>query len=441
MFDYRFFNLLGSNILFAAVSFVLLFYPDFSLYAYPAYALIFLWSDFRKEMEIHVIFLFLVGLVGLYLVGRQTSFAAQLTAGMQIGSVWALSFALGLHRSRLVRDESSALEALADLEKRTLDHERDLRFYSTYQENVSGQVKLRRDLIDAARELGSTLDAQEVRQRLLRVVTQKYPKSRARIVSGVPSDPLVDWSMQTQAPVLVRDLQVDERFNYPKGKPPFRSALLAPLKILGRTSGFLRLESDHPGEFSTGDLRPVDLLATLTSLSLENIQLFENVSDLAVHDGLTQLFTHRAFQVKLQEELLRSGRSQTPLSLIIGDVDLFKSYNDNYGHQAGDIVLRTMASLLTHSVRPVDFVARYGGEEFALVLPNIVRSQAVELANRIRMRIESEPFVFQGRATRVTMSFGVAAFPQDATTPSQLIRAADERLYRAKQNGRNQVIG
>ena len=86
-------------------------------------------------------------------------------------------------------------------------------------------------------------------------------------------------------------------------------------------------------------------------------------------------------------------------------------------------------------------VARYGGEEFALVLPNFVRSEAVELANRIRLRIGGEPFIFQARTRTVTLSFGVASFPQDATTASQIIRVADERLYRAKNGGRNQVVG
>ena len=89
----------------------------------------------------------------------------------------------------------------------------------------------------------------------------------------------------------------------------------------------------------------------------------------------------------------------------------------------------------------MDFVARYGGEEFTLILPNYVRSEAVSLAERIRARVSDEPFVFQGLPTRATMSFGVASFPQDATTASQIVRCADERMYRAKHGGRNQVVG
>jgi diguanylate cyclase (GGDEF)-like protein len=123
------------------------------------------------------------------------------------------------------------------------------------------------------------------------------------------------------------------------------------------------------------------------------------------------------------------------------DVDHFKSYNDRYGHQAGDHLLKTLAGVLASFARPVDFVARYGGEEFVVILPNFVRTEAVQLAERMRARVAAEPFVFQGAGTHATMSFGVAAFPQDATSASQFVRSADERMYRAKHGGRNQVVG
>src|SRR6185503_18803648 len=138
------------------------------------------------------------------------------------------------------------------------------------------------------------------------------------------------------------------------------------------------------------DVKVVDMLGTLASLSLENIQFYEQVHVQANHDPLTQLYSHKAFQTRLQEEVLRSGRSQTPLSMILCDIDHFKRYNDEYGHQAGDHLLRTLASVLASFARPVDMAARYGGEEFALILPNFVRSEAVQLAERIRQRVASE---------------------------------------------------
>jgi diguanylate cyclase (GGDEF)-like protein len=206
-------------------------------------------------------------------------------------------------------------------------------------------------------------------------------------------------------------------------------------------AGFLKLESDQPGAFTPEDLRTADLFATMAALSLENIQLYEHVHEAAVHDPLTQLYSHRAFDARLREELLRAGRSQTPLSFILCDIDHFKVYNDRYGHQAGDQLLRTLAAIIASFARPVDFPARYGGEEFCLILPNFVRSEAVGLAERIRLRVAAEPFVLRGQRTGATMSFGVASFPVDATTASQIVRIADERLYRAKDGGRNQVVG
>jgi diguanylate cyclase (GGDEF)-like protein len=206
-------------------------------------------------------------------------------------------------------------------------------------------------------------------------------------------------------------------------------------------AGFLRLEAARPEAFSPEDLRTVDLFATMAALSLENIQLYEHVHQAAVHDPLTQLFSHRAFEGRLREELLRSGRGQTPLSFILCDIDHFKSYNDRYGHQAGDQLLRTLAAIIASFARPVDFPARYGGEEFCLILPNVAHAQAVELAENMRRRVAAEPFVFQGQKTGATMSFGVSSFPGDATTASQIVRIADERLYQAKNSGRDRVVG
>ncbi len=139
-------------------------------------------------------------------------------------------------------------------------------------------------------------------------------------------------------------------------------------------------------------------------------------------------------------EVLRAGRSQVPFSMFICDIDHFKRYNDNFGHQAGDLVLRTAASILVKSAREVDFIARYGGEEFAAILPAVSGSGAVQMAQGIRLAIGREPFIFEGNRTGVTMSFGVSGFPHDAITASQLVRAADERLYRAKEGGRNLVV-
>jgi diguanylate cyclase (GGDEF)-like protein len=124
----------------------------------------------------------------------------------------------------------------------------------------------------------------------------------------------------------------------------------------------------------------------------------------------------------------------------MSDIDHFKSYNDTYGHQAGDAVLKEVSRVIAENVRDIDFAARYGGEEFAVIITGVGKSQAAGVAEHIRGTLEARRFTFNGAATKVTASFGVAEFPGEASISSQLVRAADERLYKAKKSGRNRVV-
>ncbi|MBI4424676.1 MAG: GGDEF domain-containing protein [Elusimicrobia bacterium] len=440
MLSYRDVTLFGSNAIFLACAGALYLYPDWAIVIFPLFSLIYFWSDFRRDAEIQVIFMFLATAVAIVLMALYRDGPTRAALGLELGGVWLLCLGLGLHRRRLEATRQSVQAKVQEREGQLRDLDRDLRFYGSFQTTAARQIQLRRDVTQAAKRLGTTLDPKEAQNRLIKTVQERYPGSRARVLPGEPHDALSQWSANTRASVLVKDVASDERF---QGKSPwtFRSAIQAPLLVVKRPFGFLRLESDAPGAFSADDLRTVDLFATLTSLTLENIHFFDTVNELATHDALTGLSTHKAFQNRLGEEVLRGGRSQTPLALVMCDVDHFKLYNDTYGHQAGDLLLQKVARILSNHARPVDFVARYGGEEFALLLPGVVREQAVEFAAGVRGKVADEPFVFQGKPTKVTMSFGVSAFPQDATTPSQLVRAADQRLYTAKTSGRNRVIG
>jgi diguanylate cyclase (GGDEF)-like protein len=163
---------------------------------------------------------------------------------------------------------------------------------------------------------------------------------------------------------------------------------------------------------------------------------------LAVTDGLTGLFNHRFFHEQLLQAVERSLRSGTPVALLMIDVDHFKKYNDRQGHPAGDEALRTVARSISEDRRTVDVVARYGGEEFAVVLHDVTREQAVELADKMRLRVASAPIAHadQQPLGRLTVSIGVAACPQDAQTAEALLEAADVALYRAKKSGRDTVV-
>jgi len=167
---------------------------------------------------------------------------------------------------------------------------------------------------------------------------------------------------------------------------------------------------------------------------------FEQQYLLATTDGLTELYNHRYFQEQMKMQVEQSKRYEAPFSLIIIDIDFFKKFNDTYGHQAGDAVLKQVAQLLKTSVRATDIVCRYGGEEMSIILPNTPKDMSVLTAEKICQRVASKRFKLNNHGeSNVTISLGVATFPDDGTTPSEIIDAADKRLYLSKNNGRNQV--
>jgi diguanylate cyclase (GGDEF)-like protein len=161
--------------------------------------------------------------------------------------------------------------------------------------------------------------------------------------------------------------------------------------------------------------------------------------ELAIRDGLTGLYVHRHLLQRLQEEILRAFRSNGPLSLVLMDIDWFKKYNDQFGHISGDLVLKQLGKRLQDLTEPGDIAARYGGEEFALVLPGRDAKGAFLKAEKIRQSVESEIFWLRQQPTRVTLSLGVATFPASAKDREDLIRLADQALYKAKAGGRNQT--
>ena len=167
---------------------------------------------------------------------------------------------------------------------------------------------------------------------------------------------------------------------------------------------------------------------------------FEYQYKLATVDGLTELYNHRYFQDALRNQIEASKRYGQPFSLIIIDIDFFKKFNDTYGHQAGDAVLRQVAQTLKKNSRTTDFVCRYGGEEMSIILPNTTNEEAMNNANRLCKAIAERPFQLNSTETgNVTISLGVATFPDNAQTPQELIEYADKCLYYAKEHGRNQV--
>lgn len=184
-----------------------------------------------------------------------------------------------------------------------------------------------------------------------------------------------------------------------------------------------------------------DLEAKVAERTSELNELNKRLEDLSITDGLTNLFNHRHFYMRLEEEVRRAARYGRPLSLIIADMDYFKHYNDTHGHPAGDRVLRDAAACLKKNLRVQDVVARYGGEEFSVILPETDKETALALAERLRRLISEQPFPHQEDQPggSLTMSFGVASFPMDGGDVKSLVKRADRALYKAKENGRNRI--
>ncbi len=167
--------------------------------------------------------------------------------------------------------------------------------------------------------------------------------------------------------------------------------------------------------------------------------IINRMEQLAITDGMTGLYNHRYFQESLERELDRADRLKQSLTLLLLDIDHFKKINDTSGHPAGDFILKSLAVLLKETARKVDILARYGGEEFAALLPGIDLKNARKTAERWRKKVQSTTFKRDKQSFSITVSIGMAAFPDDAASKKELIEKADRALYLAKESGRNQV--
>ncbi|NIA30838.1 MAG: diguanylate cyclase [Actinobacteria bacterium] len=199
------------------------------------------------------------------------------------------------------------------------------------------------------------------------------------------------------------------------------------LELLARTKSLLRIKRLHD---------------QLQEKVFQLEQAKERLRELAIKDGLTGLYNHRYFKRFLTQEIKRARRHKSQVSLIMMDIDHFKNYNDTYGHLAGDEVLRNVAKLMTGNIRSIDVAARYGGEEFVIVLPQTNKNAAKIVAEKLRTLVGDQKFQNEDTQPngKITISMGVATFPENATNLEELIHQADQRLYHAKSLGRNCVV-
>lgn len=219
------------------------------------------------------------------------------------------------------------------------------------------------------------------------------------------------------------------------------SLICAPFKGRGQVIGLLNAYRVGGDAFDEASYELLITTAGQIGIALENARLFEETKTLAITDGMTSLFNYRYFRERLNEEFERERRYKRELSLIMIDIDFFKKYNDLNGHPKGDKLLKDFSAILKNIFRSSDIVARYGGEEFIIILPETTKERAVEIAERLRKEVEATDF--EGGKTqpdgRVTISLGVTCYSEGLKSADDLVKSADNLLYRAKEEGRNRV--
>jgi len=218
------------------------------------------------------------------------------------------------------------------------------------------------------------------------------------------------------------------------------SLKVIPLRTAQKVLGAVVLGARRPGAYDAEAVRQLEVVAMQAAESIYRARLFEQTERLATSDGLTGLTNHRTFQARLDEHLACAQRYGKKLALILCDIDHFKSVNDTHGHPAGDVVLRGVAKTLVTEARATDVVARYGGEEFAVVMPETDAAGALVIAERIRERVKALAFDTGRGKLSVTLSLGVAAFPDHAAKKGELVERADACLYHAKRHGRDRSV-
>jgi diguanylate cyclase (GGDEF)-like protein len=221
-----------------------------------------------------------------------------------------------------------------------------------------------------------------------------------------------------------------------------KSLICVPLKSKDRVLGVIQIrrKGEDVAPFGEEDLTTLAVIADYAAIAIENARNFKRIEELTITDDLTTLYNVRYLHQLLDAEILRADRYKKHFSMIFLDLDHFKNVNDTHGHIHGSTLLRETAEIIQRGIRAVDYAARYGGDEFVVLLPETDKKDAMTIAERLRDSIEKNVFLKdQDLKIQFTASFGVATFPNDAQSKDDLIRMADEAMYKVKNTTRNRV--
>ncbi len=399
----------------------------------------------RRGLSYFIILGFIIGVATLYITFGYTFFAEKpMIITVSTSTVFILLLVI-------------AARPISNLVERNIDH---LFYHRNYDS--------RKALLNFGYKMGNILDLDELAKELLPSITDTLHISRSALLfqdsksgdfkvhyshpetdketedesSLNPDNPVIAWLDKKNSPLYIGQLDniTELKGLWQTEKEQLQKSdlgVLYPFKSRDKLIGILALgKKVSSSPYSHEDMQLVAGIANQAGIIIENAQLYRQAKTRANTDELTGLYNHRSFHERMEQEIARGSRFGGTFSLIMLDIDLFKAYNDIYGHLAGDQVLRKVGRYLENSVRSIDLAFRYGGEEFVIILPEARLDDAYKVAERIRKTIESKT---SSRAMPITASLGVGNWPNDGVMKEEVIGLTDAALYRAKQTGRNRT--
>ncbi|HAE38781.1 MAG TPA: hypothetical protein DCG57_09095 [Candidatus Riflebacteria bacterium] len=414
------------------------------------------------ETTVTLIFVFALGIA--YLLWKNHGFAANVLA-LGVAGIWGLGGVIAFKLDIILDLVPICLMVPIQWALTRLIQQ----FVSLREKNYSLACKVRElaiinevsQAVSYMGDLGKTIDAilsrgvqvLNAERGSLFLLDDKYEELVERTaVFGVEGEITIDEQLKEQfkvgkgiagevfnsgKPRLIQNVRKDKTFEFRDAdRGNMRSLVCVPLMIKDSAIGVMNIVNRRDGLFSSEDLQTALTMANQAAVVIEKARLF----NLATVDGLTGLVVHRHFQAKMEEEFRRARRYSKPLAYMMTDIDHFKKFNDTWGHQIGDMVLREVAKIVRDNARDTDIAARYGGEEFGVILPETDYEGAMLLAERLRQRVESAAFPGPKGDLKVTLSIGVSTIPRlQPETALEMIKFADDALYICKHNGRNRV--
>jgi len=399
-----------------------------------------------KRLMIKIILIIIIGIfLSIFLA---VLFAHGITRSMKTLHLGALNISNGDLSQELIIDSGDEIGELA-------------KAFDKMRINLKKKINDLKILYDMSQSISAILDYKDLLNKIITTTIQVLDAEKGSIMlyddetemlkieasHGLPEDlsgetlinpnkGIVGWVIRTGKPLLIKDTLKEAGFEKMKGRKAESGTLLsAPLKVKDKLLGVINVSKSVPNIYTENDKELFAAIALQAAIAIEKAILYR----MAITDGLTKLYIHRYFQQRFDEELKRAIRYKKPLSFIMFDIDHFKNFNDTYGHQVGDRVLKTVARIIEKSVRDVDIPARYGGEEFAVILPDQDCEMAMTPTERIRKNIQDYPFYVEDKRVQITVSLGVSGYPEHSEDKTELIEFADTALYISKESGRNQT--